>query len=122
MRSAYGPIAANEYAGCRLRFTPGHVRKSSGILPMPVVGVLAGSNAGSSARMTSVQLAGTGGDFHLAGSVSCVECDGMTSVPSGPRASRRGRYYCYFAPAYPTQRAERRVHKQNRTTLHAERA
>ena len=46
-----------------------------------------GSKAGVSLRMTSHQDCGTAGLPQSAGSVSCRECVGMTSVPAGPTAS-----------------------------------
>jgi len=53
----------------------------------PMGGVRSGSNAGSVSRIASHQSSGTGGLRQDAGSVSCVECAGMTSVPVPPTAS-----------------------------------
>jgi hypothetical protein len=48
------------------------------------VGVVLGSKGGDASRIIFHQTAGTGGEVQPAGSVSCVEWAGMTSVPVGP--------------------------------------
>ena len=86
-----GPRAQNETWGWTLRRTPFCLRKVSGMVPMERVGVRSGSKAGMASRMTGHHDSGTGGLSHRLGSVRSPEWVGMTSVPSGPRASCRAR-------------------------------
>ena len=60
--------AANEPPGCVLRRTPGWRQKSSAVMPISCVGVARGSKRDAPSVMV-----------------------GMTSVPSGPSASRSAR-------------------------------
>src|SRR3954451_5938269 len=88
MCSAFRPRAVNETIGWSLRCEPGQLRKHSATAPMARVGCVRGSNGGRSVRIVSRHDSGTGGRDQPAGAERGPVIHGMTSVPSGPTASR----------------------------------